>query len=321
MQAEFGGRVYTAWEWIGHRIPSWLVLPGLAKQWSRMYHVSSLPFAGNDIEEGERLDVKLAPELFLQKQMTVPAAAKSALTQAVDLNLKQTLPGGGEGLVWRFRIEKRDKTSLHLVIYVIKKETLDQIEAAVSAARGIVRTVGVAEHRMTPILDHRARVDIARWRWEVVGMALVCMISIVALMQSFQRNAELKTQVSQLEAYKNELSTQAVALRAQMDSENDDSSGLINDYELFVRDYGRLSLILDLTQAFDDATWVSELVINGRTLILSGFTGHDVTEVLETAQSLPWAEQVRLDGPVVFDSFSRKNRFDLSIRIKDAGSI
>ncbi|WP_170565694.1 PilN domain-containing protein [Ruegeria atlantica] len=292
-------------------------MPGFSAEWSRNLYIASLPVDTGPLTRGEIVDVTLAQELLLTRELTIPIAAKSDLSKAVDVNMRQSLPENGTGLAWRYRIEKHEKSSLRVVIYLIKKKTLEQIENVIAAKHGKVRTISVTV-ACEPLLfsDYRRHVDRSRRLWDVVAASLFVGSVLLVLWRGFTETTTLRNDIALLEQMKNELSANAIVLRQQLEEETSFQTGVIQDVDLFVSEHQRLSIIFDLTEILDQETWISELIISGSRVSFSGFTGSEATDVMEKISSLPWVERVDLAGPVTFDSYSRKNRFDLAAVIE-----
>jgi len=290
--------------------------------WSRSLRVDTLSLEGNGIAPGDLLDIELGPELFLHKQLAVPLAARASLSKVVDLNMRQSLPGGGENLVWQYTIEERGKSGLRLGIYLIKKETLQRIAEAVTLKEGAVRTIGIAGVRTkTPLMDNRSTVDRPRRFWDASVVLLLVIAVGLVFFQGFQARAELRKQISLFEQQREELNQSTFELRGQLDAETSSHATIGRDVALFLSEHQRLPIILDLTETLDEETWVSELIVSGSKLVISGFTSGEVIDVMESLTSLPWVARVNLEGPVTFDTLSRKDRFDLSILIHASGSV
>lgn len=317
MRARVDGWFAAIWDKTYRQLPGWFVLPGFMRQWSRSLRIEALPPIVDDFAQGDVLDIELEPNLLLRKQLVVPLAAKASLSQAVDLNMRQSLPGGGTDLIWRYAIEGREKSGLRLGIYVIKKTALEQIAEAVRLKKGIIRTISVANvTTVKPLVDSRRNVDKTRQFWDAATIALLVLSVGLVSLQGLQHGAELQQQIAQLEQQKLDLNQSTIDLRRQLDAETSSYAAIRRDVKLFISEHQRLPIILDLTEALDEKTWASEVVISGSRLMLSGFTSHEVADVMDAIRPLPWVARVDLEGPVTFDTFSRKNRFDLSIMLQ-----
>lgn len=306
----------TIWSWTLGGLPSWFVLPGLLLRWSRPLRIDNWPAKAADFPKGAVLDLLLGPDLLLKKHLTLPIAARQNLPKVIDLKMRQSLPGGGADLIWRYGTGKRHKSNLEIPVYLLKRSTLAEIKSA-CAQNARVRTIGIAEDATTmPFWDNRKRIDRPRRFWQGVAVALaVALLAMVAWQEGTTTRA-LQSQVTALKRQKSALAEQAVALRAKLDEENASFAAISRDLQVFLAEYHRLHILLDLAKIMDDETWISELSIIGSDLHLSGFTGRDVTDVMANLRNVRWVQRVDLNGPVSFDSFSRRNRFDLSVDLR-----
>ena len=220
-------------------------------------------------------------------------------------------------MLWRYGTGKRDGTNLDIPVYLLKKSTLAEITSMATSHGAKVRSIRVADDASAqPFWDDSKRVDRFRRFWGIVTIGLVIALAGVFVWNELTETRSLQNHITRLEEEKADLSGRAVELRAKLDAENTSFAAISRDLELFKAEYHRLPILLDLTETLSDGTWISELAISGSDLHLSGFTGRDVTEVMTRLRELLWVQRVDLDGPVSFDSFSRRNRFDLSITLR-----
>ncbi len=317
MQSGIGTWGQVIWAWTLGGLPGWLVLPGFLRNWSQPQHVDRWPLEAGDLPRGAVLDLFLGPDLLLEKRLTLPVAARSNLSKAIDLNMRQSLPGGGADLLWRCGKGKRDGATLDIPVYLLKKSALAEITSVATSHGAKVRSIRVAgDASAQPFWDDRKRVDRFRRFWGIVTIGLVIALVGAFVWNELTETRSLQNHITRLKEEKADLSGRAVELRAKLDAENTSFAAISRDLELFKAEYHRLPILLDLTETLSDGTWISELAISGSDLHLSGFTESDVTEVIAGLRELSWVQRVDLDGPVSFDSFSRRNRFDLSITLR-----
>ncbi len=268
------------------------------------------------------MDVELNPALMLQKQLIVPHAAKAKLARTVELDVRQSLPGGGDDLVWVSTIEKREGSNLHVIVYLIKRKTLEQIEELLASKNAIARTISVSGgYKLKPLIDHRRVTDRSRRVWDIVLVLLLVLSFGLVFWGELRERAELQARISLLQQQKTELSTGLLSLREKLENESSSYSAILNDANALMSEHQRLHAILDLTEVLDDKTWISELVFSGSNLRLSGFTGDEITSVIDAIRPLGWVNRVDISGPITFDTYTRKNRFDLSVSTNKAGVI
>ena len=301
------------WVWTYSGLPGWITLPGFMRQWSRKLKAEAISIP-DSIVSGEIVDVVLGPEQFLRQTLIVPKAAQANLSRAIDLNMRQSLPNGGAGLVWRYVVEKRDRSSLEIGVYIVRKATLEKIAAQIAEQGARLRSIDLVSPSLNePFWDARRRVDKPRVFWNATAFVLLVMIWGFITWRESNDAAVLGYQISILEQERNALRARAVELSERLKAENTDVAALTRDVNALLTEAGRLHILLDLTEALSEDTWISELVITGDDLSLSGFTERDVTDIMAVLRDLPWVGRVDLGGPVIFDTWSRRNRFDLSV--------
>lgn len=317
MRNGIGKRGQIILRWSVGGLPGWLVLPGFLRRWSRFVHINTWPFKSDNLPRRAVVDILLGPELLLEKKLNLPVAARSNLSKTIGLNMRQTLPGGGADFLWCYGKGKRDKSILEIPVYLFKKSALAEIKAMAAIQKVKLRTVAVAEDATAlPFWDDRKHVDRPRWFWQTVSVVLLLGLTGLVVWQETNKITTMQNHIANLEKKKTALSSKGVELRTKMDTENTSVAAISRDLEMFQTEFHRLPILLDLTDTLSDETWISELAISGNELHLSGFTGRDVTQVMASIRDLLWVQRVDLDGPVSFDSISRRNRFDLSIILR-----
>lgn len=317
MRNRNGTLAQTIWDWTFGGLPNWLILPGFLEHWSRIVKADEYPVTPTSIPKGERIDILLGPSLLLEKEIILPVAAKPNLQRAIDLNMRQSLPGGGVELLWRYGAGKKDGSNLSVPVYLVKKSVLAELRDVVAYRDSKLRMVAVASDQSAmPFWDDLKQLDRPRRFWAAISTALLATLIAFVLWQQFTATALLSQQVQALKSQKAIAAQRAVKLRQQLDTENTNFAAISRDLKMFQSEFHRLPILIDLTKALADETWISELSVNRHDLWMSGFTSNDVTKILGQIQKLPWAERVNLDGPVSFDSYSRLNRFDLSTTLR-----
>ena len=316
MQAQIRSWVTKTWTWTFGGLPGWFVLPGLLPAWSTSIRVDSLPLHQDSLDRGDIVDVELGPALVLRKNLTVPLVGRTDLGRAIDLNMRQTLPCGGNDLLWTWAVDRRNGTDLHVNVHLLKKTDLDGIKSSVESQKAKLRTVRLASDvSAAPFWNDEKHTDGPRRFWGAMTAALCLLIAGFAFWQELSALDALDRRTADLGEEKARLSTTAVELKTKLDAEQTGFATIARDLRLFEAEFQRLPILLDLTEALKDDTWLSELSINGLNLRLSGFSEHDVTDVIDQLRGLAWADRVELEGPVSFDSISRRNRFELLIAL------
>lgn len=291
--------------------PRWLLLPGWRSGWSRKIVLEEAELAALP---GDLLDVELAAVLFLTKELKVPASARANLTEVVNIAVRQSFPGGGRNLVWRYQVTHRSGNELAVKIFFLKKSFLAGIEAQAQNAGAILRLVRISGNRaLAPLIDHRKSTDRPVRLWGGVMAALAATVILWVAWGEFKETQTLQNRLLELQKREMNLTDQALKIRETLDQNNAEFSRIDDDIRVFENDHGRLQMLLDLTDVLEDTTWISEASLFHGRVQLSGFTSEDVPALLSRMKALPWVAKADLDGPVSFDSFARKSRFEFLI--------
>lgn len=246
----------------------------------------------------------------------MPLAAQNSVQKAVDLNMRQTLPGGGKDLIWRQGVGAKSGQKIEVPVYLLKREVITEIHHLARDHRIDIRTITVdGKDRIAPFFDARKRFDWPIRLWTTVTIVLLIFVIALIGWRAVQETWILETELAELQVQKIESTTEVLELSTALDAENTSFSMISRDIAILASQYQRMPILTDLTDTLDDQTWISELSLVGEELYLSGFTKSDVTEIMSALRRLSWVENVELDGPVSFDSFSRQNRFDLSVQL------
>lgn len=311
-------------EKLGERLqrlaPAFVVRAGLPPRRVRHVLIESLPLteparaalalAGRG---GAPVDVRLAAGVFLRRSVALPAVARRDAAGAVAVQMRQSMPGQAEGLVWR-HVGQGDSVE----VFVLKEARLTELLAE---CRGItLRRVVIDGVDAAPLHDGRATADRAERFWNravpaVVAVALAGVLAVQGwtLMQTQGAVAEAGARVTALR-------DEAAAARAEAETRNAASAAQLADVARLSRDGQRLRLIADLTRVLGDQVWVSSFALDGGVLRLAGFTAGDAAEVVAAIRPLPWVAAVDLDGSVALDEASGDRRFQLLVTLAEGGA-
>jgi len=297
----------------------WIFVPGMTRKWStKLYIDATTPSAHSlsAVKKGDLVDLELDDSLFLKKMISLPVAAKKNLKKIVDLQIRQSSPGGGETLVWRSIIERKSKQEIVVHVLLIKKQVLADLTSHISDRGAQLRSIRIANlPRAEPLTDNSQRTDRVWTFWNYIIAVMSIGFCIFILWHTNGRITAQEAQVQQLQSKKAALELDAIQLRKRLDQNNANFSEISHDIGIFEAGFLRLPLFLELTEMLGDDTWISDLTLNTGTLNLSGFSGGEVTAIMPDLRTLSWVSGVELLGPISFDSFSRRNRFELSIKI------
>ena len=301
-------------------LPGWLIRAGLPPRAVRRVGVEALPLepaakAALEIAArgGAAVEVALAPDLFLKRAVPLPAAARRDAAGAVALQMRQSMPGQAEGLIWRHVDAPGEAVDVH----VLKEARLTELlrDAGVPLRRVVIDGVAAA-----PLYDARGVMDRAERFWNrAVPVALAAVLVAVLAGQAlvlWQADRAVAEGAARLASLRDE----AAAARAAAETRDAEGAARLADARRMARDGRRMALLADLTGALGDEVWATSVLMQDDVLRLSGFVDGDVAQVLAAIKALPWVAEVDLDGSVGLTEGSAERRFQviITLRAEDA---
>jgi hypothetical protein len=299
-------------------VPGSLLNAGLPPRKRRAVRIDTLP-----LTEGARaalsqagrgraaVDVYLSPDLFLRRRVDLPAVARRDLAGAVAIQMRQSMPGQAEGLVWRHVPVPGGAD-----VFVLKQARLTELlrEAGVTLRRVVIDGVDAP-----PLIDARAQTDAPERFWNRTAPLAVLALLLAVLAAQGWRLYGLKAALAEETARVATLRDTAAAARAEAESQNAIGTARMADMERLARENRRLPLLADLTRVLGDEVWLSNLALEADILRLSGFSEIDMAQVVAAIRPLPWVAGVDLDGAVTLDDASGARRFLLNVRLAKGG--
>ncbi|MGJ8628529.1 MAG: PilN domain-containing protein [Sulfitobacter sp.] len=300
-------------------MPDWLMAPNLGFIKTQQIYVDQMAltdFSQIKVNRNAVVDVWVARECFLKKNIPVPPAAAAHGTEVVDVFLRQSLPGNGQGMVWRSGAIAQLGQTGAVTAYVLKSTVLDRLAAHVAQNGGQLRQVRVQDDdQVARFVDHRALVNRPARIW--IGIALVGYVGVCGVLaaQTYQRLVGAEQQVAALQMKRAGLADEAAAL-VNVAQSNDAAVGAQqHDLAVFLTRSGRSQILANLTALVPDDIWLSEFSLNGNELRVSGRTQSDVVGLISTVQAADWVNRAKLDGPVMQFGFEQGNGFELLVEI------
>ncbi|MCU0828293.1 MAG: PilN domain-containing protein [Tabrizicola sp.] len=303
----------------GVLLPDALFLPGLPRAAPEEIRVTTLP-----LDEAARLAVKrarrpilalLSPDLCLRRMVLLPKAVGAKADAAIALQLRQTLPGQAQGLIWRAEPVGRKGAQVEYEVCILRHAQVDALLAELRELGAVASAVKLEGKTVAPLWQQAPVAVKAMANW--MAFSALCVAGIAFATAIF---IELKRQdLADLVATRSErvaaLEERVLTRKAEAEKGREGAAGALSDLTLFSAQARRLQVLTDLTEVLPDAVWISELSISGDQLVLSGFAVGEVTEVISLLQAQPWASEVKLNGAIAYDSYSGQNRFDLGLTL------
>lgn len=279
-----------------------------------MLELDSFSISSETVQAGEQLDIALSPTLCLTKEIEVPSAAIAKLDSVVQLAVKKSLPNGAAGVYWRYEIGAHTGKRCLVRIFLVKITQLKGLLLQVQDSGALPRTIGVAGALLNePFIDHRRDLDRNRrfWGWLTLSLAAATMGYLP--FQSISVTGALEEKLRGLKAQHRNLAAEVLAQRQEWEQKTLEQDKVRAAGVVFLGEHTPLPEFLDLTEALPDETWISELAINQNRLTLSGFTAGGIPDLIRILQSLDWVDRAELEGPIAFDSITRRNRFEIVV--------
>jgi Tfp pilus assembly protein PilN len=304
---------------LGAIIPRWLFLPGLPEPGAVPLRVSCLPLDAATLRRAASLrrpaEVLLDPAIALRREVQLPKAALSHAGAAVDLQLRQTLPAGGKGLVWRAEVQSLSGGKVDLVAHVLKEHLIAGLIKDMTASGADLSSIRIEGAETEPFWQARTGSRDQAKRWAAFTALAVGLIALALVINIELQRSELAALVEARQERVKALEDRLATATAAASEGATDERAKAADLEMFAQQSRRLGQLVSLTEALPDAVWISELSLTGDQMTLAGFTSKDVAELVNILQGLDWADEVQLNGAVTFDIYSGQNRFDLTLRM------
>lgn len=305
---------YSAFQMLWHWIEP-LFRPGLRYSAARILPVSALPVTEDNLRRlavaAGPVRAELEPGTYLERYLTLPRVARAEANRAIALQLRRSLPQGGRGLVWRAVPSREAGDRLQWRVLIVKEAHLADLAARAIHAGIPLREIGLAKLDAPPLWEANPPSANATRNWAaatILGVVLVAFVAVV-LTSLHARNLEAiaAAREGRVMALRDRLA-KVDALGANAAERQRAFASQWADYVAGARPVSFLGHIAD---ALPQDVWLSELSMVKGEWRLSGFTKGDVGATITALQALPFASNVRLDGPVSHDSYSNQSRFEL----------
>ncbi|WP_395541048.1 PilN domain-containing protein [Neotabrizicola sp. sgz301269] len=296
-------------------------LPGLPGPRPAVVQINRLPLLPQQLDEalrqGPNLVIHLAPNLALERQITLPIGAASHADQAIALTLRQSMPAQARGLLWSHEEVERGQQKRVYRVFIVKEEPILRLVKDLQSRAAAVEGIFIATAPKTPIWRAQARHGAGLKIWVCLAALAVAGVSIASIAALESRIGETRQIVETRRSNVAALETRLTTLSKQAEEVEAERLGLSDAMAQFGADTGRLGVLTDLSTLLPDATWVSELTISNNRVVLAAFTSGDVADTISLLQGASRVKAVALEGPVSFDSYSGQNRFTVAIQLAE----
>lgn len=300
-------------------LPPDLFVAGRALRCPAQYVLQALPPSKTEVEKlyalfGSKPSINLViPTAFLlTRYISLPHAAEAKSEAAIGLYLRQMLPAQGRGMVWRWSLLQRGAETSSYGVFILKESDLRGLINAfakhdISLGKVTTDTPGAPAFYEDPAI---ARSSKFWWRTTVVTViASLFWATAVPWWRAHALEHNLTGLAVEIETLQNKV----VATRASADAANSAIGDLNHAIAKFNDGRHKLDIVASLTQLLSDDTWVSELTFISDKAYIAMFTKAKVADILTAIDAENWSKSVRLDGPIIADSLSGQDRFQVVV--------
>lgn len=311
-------RLRTDLNSLGRKVfPDWILAANLGLKRVKTITVNRADGSDVDlsrIKKGQLIDLVFGPNICLLKPMTFPKSARHKVGSAVNVFLRQTLPGQGEGMMWRTDRPIQANGNVAINAYVLKASALSRLRSLVSEAGGHVRMARCAEGvDVQPFLDNRASLNKAGRAWLLTSLSAFIAVAGILVWEETQALQQSEARLAQLRQQRADLSMRALELNEQAQQTAGQNGSNQAAFEMLISGAGKTQLLVDLTTVAPEDVWFSELSLQGNEMRLSGMTTGDVVAFVSAIQQQPWVVRATLDGRVNQIELEGVSRFGLVV--------
>jgi hypothetical protein len=263
-----------------------------------------------------RVAVVIPASACLRRLVTLPRAARGRADQAIALHMKAKLPSAANGLVWTSRLVESQGEQIVYECHIVKDAHVRDLLAWARQAGVRISEIRIRGSETTRLWDDSPQRGVAARNWAgatFLGVAVIAAGTVAVLQARVQEmEAIVQTKTREVEA----LTRRLEEVRAEGSAAEQRSLRIAALTEEFFNGARPLSQLADIGRILPEDVWLSGASFAGTSWHLSGFARNEVTETVQALQTLPWAENVRLDGPSSYDSFTDQNRFEIAIGVR-----
>ncbi len=267
--------------------------------------------------ERSELILRLPPQQTLSKVLTLPLAAEENLRQVLGFEMDQQTPFNAEQVYYDFQVLKKNPAAQQLSVHLtlVPRRFLDGILERLNALGIEFDTVDVAGassasiNLLPPERRRPRKPTLQRLNLALAGFA--CLLLIATLALPLWRKAELEEQL-QAEIATVQKEAQSVStLRKQLDELTQQAHFLA---EAKATSPVLIQVLDELTRLLPDGTWLYQLELNGKEVLMQGESPASST-ILGLIEASPLFRNVTYRSPVTQNRATGGERFNLAAEV------
>jgi len=309
--------------------PDWLINPGAINAWSATLTVSRRETLDEDLRDTLKtlpkdtlVDVVLADELALQRDVHVPRKAAKNANKVAALNLRSASPIGVSDLRWTETARTKAGSDTTITQIVVRQGVLDEISRIVAEGGFRLRRVLVAdETKAVHVIEHvNQAADRIRSLWWGSTALACCAAFLGAWLHLQNSNTRIADLVAETRLKTTQLAERAIVLSEERDLVEAEQGEAQVVLDRLSNDMGQIETLLSLSETLPDHTWLTEFSVSAGDLRLTGFTRGNVPDLVELLEVQFPNSGIEMLRPVTIDRVTREKRFDLRLTQGEAAN-
>jgi len=265
--------------------------------------------------DSTRVEVAVAPEKVLLKQIQLPLAAEENLRQVLGFEMQRQTPFRAEQVYFNYRVVARRPHSqqLDVQLSVVPRTVIESVVDPIASWQ-LAREESAARVEQDDRVFAFAPGDAGQRRssgyrrglW-VLNLALLVAVIAIPFVQQQHYLEQLRARLGEIR----EAATTASSLQQRIDQHQARSQ------YLFAQKSGRpasVQLLEELSRRLSDDTWLFRAELRDGKVHLQG-TSTRASALIAQLEGSRFLEDVRFASPVTQDGASGRERFHLSARI------
>lgn len=285
---------------------------------SEQRSLALLQLKDRDPERSEII-LRLPPKQALSKVVTLPMAVEENLRQVLGFEMDQQTPFKAEQVYYDYQILKKEAASRQLSVHltVVPRRFLDGILERLDT-QGIepdivdVATTGSSPAAINLLPSERRRPrrpTLQRLNLSLAGLA--CLLLIAALVLPLWRKARLEEHLQAEIATVQKEAQSVSALRRQLDELTRQAHFLA---EAKATSPVAIQVLDELTRLLPDGTWLYQLEINGKEVVMQGESPAS-SAIIGLIEASPLFRNVTYRSPVTQNRTTGAERFNLAVEV------
>ena len=263
--------------------------------------------------------LRLDPASALHIPMSLPLAALGNLGQVVEFEFERFSPFKRDAVYFRYRVAARDtgEARLDVELTIVPRDVVDDLRWRAGQNGLRITVVDVAGEPLPLPTDatNAARPPVVQ-RLVPITVRVMCGLAVLAAIGAvvvpfIQNSAKIEELTAEVAHARQEADASA-KLQTAIDGETHDQSFVID------RKKNRLTvteLLASLTHILPDDVWLTELQIDGDSVLVAGFAA-SATAVLGLIDQSPILSNATFRSSVTQDAQLNRERFDISAQLR-----